>query len=162
VNTVDKVQTIHQVVVQGGEPVISLHIYSRPIDSCVAFDLAQRRCYRRELSYYSKYGDVVVREGDLTPDTGVAATGTQTIQQIARAFVGHFQVGDQARQDVPRRGWREMARLEPERAAERLAQQLLTVGHAQRAAAIEWVDQRAGGCVVGHDEVPWQPDAGQR
>ena len=73
VNTVDKVQTIHQVVVQGGEPVISLHIYSRPIDSCVAFDLAQRRCYRRELSYYSKYGDVVVREGDLTPDTGVAA-----------------------------------------------------------------------------------------
>jgi hypothetical protein len=73
VNTVDKVQTIHQVVVQGGEPVISLHIYSRPIDSCVAFDLAQRRCYRRELSYYSKYGDVVVREGDLTPDTGVVA-----------------------------------------------------------------------------------------
>jgi cysteine dioxygenase len=73
VNTVDKVQTIHQVVVQGGEPVISLHIYSRPIDSCVAFDLAQHRCYRRELSYYSKYGDVVVREGDLTPDTGVAA-----------------------------------------------------------------------------------------
>ena len=42
VNTVDKVQTIHQVVVQGREPVISLHIYSRPIDSCVAFDLEQR------------------------------------------------------------------------------------------------------------------------
>jgi len=71
VNTVDTVQTIDQVVVQGREPVVSLHIYSRPIDSCVAFDLEQRRCYRRELSYYSKYGDVVVREGDLTPASAV-------------------------------------------------------------------------------------------
>ena len=66
VNTVDKVQTIHQVVVQGKEPVISLHVYSRPIESCVAFDLEQRRCYRRQLSFYSKYGQVVVTEGDLS------------------------------------------------------------------------------------------------
>jgi cysteine dioxygenase len=74
VNTVDKVQTIHQVVVQGKEPVISLHVYSRPIDSCVAFDLEKRSCYRRVLSYYSKYGDVVVREGDLqTQATGLTA-----------------------------------------------------------------------------------------
>jgi len=65
INTVDKVQTIHQVVVQGKEPVVSLHLYSRPIDSCVAFDLEKRSCYRRVLQYYSKYGDVVVREGDL-------------------------------------------------------------------------------------------------
>ncbi len=67
VNTVDKVQTIHQVVVQGREPVISLHVYSRPIDSCVAFDLEKRTCYRRALSFYSRYGQVVVREGDLAP-----------------------------------------------------------------------------------------------
>jgi cysteine dioxygenase len=65
VNTVDKVQTIHQVVVQGKEPVVSLHIYSRPIDSCVAFDLEKKTCYRRALTFYSKYGQVVVREGDL-------------------------------------------------------------------------------------------------
>jgi cysteine dioxygenase len=65
VNTVDKVQTIHQVVVQGKEPVISLHVYSRPIDSCVAFDLEKRTCYRRALSFYSRYGQVMVREGDL-------------------------------------------------------------------------------------------------
>lgn len=65
VNTVDKVQTIHQVVVQGREPVVSLHIYSRPIESCVAFDLEKRRCYRRPLSFYSKYGKVIVNEGDL-------------------------------------------------------------------------------------------------
>ena len=67
VNTVDKAQTIHQVVLQGKEPAISLHIYSRPIDSCVAFDLERRRCYRRQLTFYSKYGDVVVNEGDLSP-----------------------------------------------------------------------------------------------
>jgi len=65
INTVDKVQTIHQVVVQGQEPVVSLHVYSRPIDSCVAFDLDRRLCYRRELSFYSRYGQVVMREGDL-------------------------------------------------------------------------------------------------
>jgi cysteine dioxygenase len=73
INTVDKVQTIHQVVVQGKEPVVSLHLYSRPIDSCVAFDLERKMCYRRELTYYSKYGDVVVREGDLQPPAGLTA-----------------------------------------------------------------------------------------
>jgi cysteine dioxygenase len=52
-------------VVQGKEPALSLHIYSRPIDSCVAFDLEHRRCYRRQLSFYSRDGEVVVTEGDL-------------------------------------------------------------------------------------------------
>jgi predicted metal-dependent enzyme (double-stranded beta helix superfamily) len=65
VNVVDKEQTIHQVVLQGKEPAISLHIYSRPIDSCVAFDLEKRTCYRRELSFHSRFGQVVVTEGDL-------------------------------------------------------------------------------------------------
>ena len=65
INTVDKAQTIHQVVVQGKEPVVSLHIYSRPIDSCVAFDLERRVCYRRPLTFYSRYGDVVARAEDL-------------------------------------------------------------------------------------------------
>lgn len=65
VNTVDKVQTIHQVVVQGKEPVVSLHIYSRPIESCVAFDIGKRSCYRRQLTYYSKYGKVVVNDDAL-------------------------------------------------------------------------------------------------
>jgi cysteine dioxygenase len=69
VNTVDKVQTIHQVLVQGREPALSLHIYSRPIDSCVAFDLQGRRCYRRQLSFYSRYGKVVASEGDVLAPT---------------------------------------------------------------------------------------------
>ena len=75
INTVDKEQTIHQVVVEGREPVVSLHLYSRPIDSCVAFDLQKRMCYRRQLQYYSKYGDVMVREGDLvSPDARPVGT----------------------------------------------------------------------------------------
>lgn len=65
INTVDKEQTIHQVVVQGRQPALSLHVYSRPIDSCVAFDLEARRCYRRQLSFHSRYGEVVVGEGHL-------------------------------------------------------------------------------------------------
>jgi cysteine dioxygenase len=67
VNTVDKVQTIHQVVSQGREPAVSLHIYSRPIESCVAFDLQARRCYRRPLSFFSRYGDVVASPDELSP-----------------------------------------------------------------------------------------------
>ena len=73
VNAVDKVQTIHQVVLQGQEPAISVHVYSRPIDSCVAFDLEKRSCYRRQLSFYSKYGDVVVEEGELRPSSSASA-----------------------------------------------------------------------------------------
>jgi predicted metal-dependent enzyme (double-stranded beta helix superfamily) len=64
VNTVDKVQTIHQVVVQGREPAVSVHVYSRPIESCVAFDLEKRTCYRRSLSFFSRYGRVVLEEGE--------------------------------------------------------------------------------------------------
>lgn len=72
INTVDKTQTIHQVVVQGKEPVISLHVYSKPIDSCVAFDLEKHTCYRRSLKFYSRYGDVVLTENDLSTIPGRA------------------------------------------------------------------------------------------
>jgi cysteine dioxygenase len=75
INTVDKVQTIHQVVVQGREPVVSVHVYSRPIDSCVAFDLERHVCYRRPLTFYSRYGEVVVREGDLAADPASSRPG---------------------------------------------------------------------------------------
>ena len=75
VNTVDKVQTIHQVVVQGKEPVVSVHIYSRPIESCVAFDLEKRVCFRRQLSFYSRYGQVVVDETGLAADAIPDTTG---------------------------------------------------------------------------------------
>jgi len=48
-NTVDKTQTIHRILnpPEWNEPAVSLHVYSRPIDSCVVFDLEAQRCYRR-------------------------------------------------------------------------------------------------------------------
>ncbi len=60
VSTVDKLQTIHQI--ENTDPAragcISLHVYSLPIESCIAFDLDQQHCYRRTLTYYSRYGKV--------------------------------------------------------------------------------------------------------
>ena len=56
--TADKLQTIHQLFNEE-ERSVSIHVYSRPIDSCVAFDMANNRCYRRELSYFSTDGEVV-------------------------------------------------------------------------------------------------------
>jgi hypothetical protein len=28
-----------------------MHVYSRPIDSCVVFDMEAQHCYRRDLKY---------------------------------------------------------------------------------------------------------------
>jgi cysteine dioxygenase len=65
--TADKLQTIHRLynLSDKTERAISIHIYSRPIDSCVAFDMERQRCYRRELAYFSKYGEVAPK--DLPP-----------------------------------------------------------------------------------------------
>lgn len=76
VNAIDRVRTIHQVAVLGAEPVVSVHIYSRPIDSCVAFDLEARRCYRRQLRYYSKFGDVMMTPSDVELLTAAAKKNT--------------------------------------------------------------------------------------
>ena len=54
--TVDKLQTIHQIENAGTTGCVSLHVYSKPFDSCIAFDLERQRCYRRSLSYFSKDG----------------------------------------------------------------------------------------------------------
>ena len=72
VNAIDRVRTIHQVAVVGEEPVVSVHVYSRPIDSCVAFDLQAPRCYRRQLRYYSKFGDVLMTPADVESLTAPA------------------------------------------------------------------------------------------
>jgi cysteine dioxygenase len=52
-NTVDKTQTIHRIVNRADwdERAVSMHVYSRPIDSCVVFDLEAQRCFRRDLKY---------------------------------------------------------------------------------------------------------------
>ena len=54
--TADKLQTIHQLF-NADERAVSIHIYSRPFDSCVAFDMDNQHCYRRELAYFSQYGN---------------------------------------------------------------------------------------------------------
>lgn len=59
--TADKLQTIHRLY-NFDEPAISIHIYSRPIDSCVAFDMEKQHCYRRQLSYFSKFGQIVPKD----------------------------------------------------------------------------------------------------
>lgn len=52
-NTVDKTQTIHRIrnLSEWNQPAVSLHVYSRPIDSCVVFDLEAQSCFRRDLKY---------------------------------------------------------------------------------------------------------------
>jgi cysteine dioxygenase len=52
-NTVDKTQTIHRIRNQAdwNQRAVSMHVYSRPIDSCVVFDLEAQRCFRRDLKY---------------------------------------------------------------------------------------------------------------
>jgi len=52
-NTVDKTQTIHRIknLEEWNERAVSLHVYSRPIDSCVVFDIEAGRCFRRDLKY---------------------------------------------------------------------------------------------------------------
>src|SRR4051812_23502409 len=57
---VDKLHSIHQIENDDKSPqgVVSLHVYSLPIDSCIAFDLEQQKCYRRTLHYDSLYGKV--------------------------------------------------------------------------------------------------------
>jgi cysteine dioxygenase len=69
--TADKLQTIHRLynLSENSERAVSIHIYSRPIDSCVAFDMENQRCYRRQLAYFSKYGEVAPRD-----ETAVAPT----------------------------------------------------------------------------------------
>jgi cysteine dioxygenase len=59
--TVDKLQTIHQIenADKARAGCVSLHIYSKPIDSCVAFDLRSQRCGRRVLRYHSNLGVLV-------------------------------------------------------------------------------------------------------
>lgn len=62
--TADKLQTIHRLynLSDKTERAVSIHVYSRPIDSCVAFDMKEHHCYRRQLGYFSKYGEIVPTE----------------------------------------------------------------------------------------------------
>ncbi|MBI1853324.1 MAG: cysteine dioxygenase family protein [Planctomycetes bacterium] len=58
VSTVDKTQTIHRMINPDvdHEAAVSVHVYSKPFDSCIAFDLENHRCYRRQLVFDTEYG----------------------------------------------------------------------------------------------------------
>lgn len=55
VAVVDRRQTTHQLrnLEKSRHGSVSLHVYSRPIDSCVIFDESMRCCERWQLEYYS-------------------------------------------------------------------------------------------------------------
>jgi len=61
VSTVDKIQTIHRIGCAEGsrERAVSLHVYSIPFESCVAFDLEKGQCFRRTLFWDTQYGKPV-------------------------------------------------------------------------------------------------------
>ncbi len=67
--TADKLQTIHRLfnLSEARERAVSIHIYSRPFDSCVAFDMEKNQCYRRQLAYFSRHGEIVPK-----PETAIA------------------------------------------------------------------------------------------
>ena len=60
--TTDRDDSIHEIANLHAfqEPALSVHVYSRPLDTCVVFDLETRTCQRVELSFHSEYGNVVV------------------------------------------------------------------------------------------------------
>jgi len=80
VSTVDKIQTIHRIEAPSGtkERAVTLHIYSTPFESCVAFDLEKGRCVRRNLFWDTRYGAAVADTPPAPlPGSGTPAGGTR-------------------------------------------------------------------------------------
>ena len=61
VAVVDRRQTTHQIenLEKSHHGSVSLHVYSKPIDSCVLFDETSRCCERRRLQYHSANGVIL-------------------------------------------------------------------------------------------------------
>ncbi len=78
IHLVDKLQTIHQIENrdEARAGCVSLHVYSLPFDSCIAFDLEHNRCHRKPLSYYSRYGHVEVDPPPANPAMGLVTLST--------------------------------------------------------------------------------------
>ncbi len=75
VAVVDRRQTTHQIenLEKSRHGSVSLHVYSKPIDSCVLFDETSRCCERRQLQYYSANGVIL---GETPPLTYAQLTDT--------------------------------------------------------------------------------------
>ena len=61
VAVVDRRRTTHQIenLEKSRHGSVSLHVYSKPIDSCVLFDETSRCCKRHHLEYYSANGVIL-------------------------------------------------------------------------------------------------------
>jgi len=61
VAVVDRRQTTHRIenLETSCHGTVSLHVYSKPIDSCVLFDEASRCCERQRLQYHSANGAIL-------------------------------------------------------------------------------------------------------
>ena len=59
---VDPKEPVHRVYnpAEFAERAVSLHVYSRPFDSCVVYSLEQRKCGEIKLYYNTEYGKAVV------------------------------------------------------------------------------------------------------
>lgn len=64
---VDPSAPVHQVLNQReyGERAVSLHIYSRPYDTCISYDPAREACREIPLRYFSEAGQVAPRPSGL-------------------------------------------------------------------------------------------------
>lgn len=52
-----QVDDIHRVTVSRGNPrAVSIHVYAKPFDDCLVYDLKHDRCARQALKYYSVDG----------------------------------------------------------------------------------------------------------
>lgn len=54
VAAVDRERAIHRLgnpAAPGGDPTVTLHVYSLPHDACLSFDVASRTCERRQLAF---------------------------------------------------------------------------------------------------------------
>ncbi len=55
---VDPLEPVHKVYnpLEHGERAVSLHVYSKPFDSCIVYSLEQHKCGEIKLSYTTEYG----------------------------------------------------------------------------------------------------------
>jgi cysteine dioxygenase len=62
---VDPSAPVHQVLnlAEYGARAVSLHVYSKPYDTCISYDPAREKCREIPLRYHSEYGKVLVPLG---------------------------------------------------------------------------------------------------
>ena len=61
---VDPTEPVHAVLnlAEFGKRALSVHVYSRPYDSCMIYQVETGRCWNRALDYTSRYGELCAGE----------------------------------------------------------------------------------------------------